>query len=147
MIDAREYPTRPIPGVGVVVRKDDKVLLIRRGNLPRRGDWGIPGGAVELGETWRDAAVREVREECGIEIELGEVIDAIDILQRDNAGHLQYHYALVDFAGTYVSGELRAASDVLDARWVAPSELDAFNLPELAREVIDKLLARESGHR
>jgi 8-oxo-dGTP diphosphatase len=147
MIDSREYPSRPIPGVGVVVRKGDQILLIRRDNPPRRGEWSIPGGAVELGETWRETAVREVREECGIEIKLGEVIDAIDILQRDRDERAQYHYAIVDFAATYASGELRAASDVLDARWVAPSELDAFNLPELAREVIDKLLARESRHR
>jgi len=146
MTESREYPSRPIPGVGVVVRKDDAVLLIRRGNPPRRGDWGIPGGAVELGETWRAAATREMREECGIEIELGDVIDAIDLLQPDDDGRTQYHYALVDFGAVYISGDVRAASDVLDARWVALNDLDAYDLPPLAREVI-KLVAREGGPR
>ena len=118
---SREYPPRPIPGVGVVVRKANAVLVIQRGNPPKRGTWGIPGGAVELGETWREAATREVREECGIEIALGEVIDAVDMIFRDDDGRVQYDYALVDFVADYVSGELRAASDVLDARWLTPN--------------------------
>ncbi len=136
--NSREYPARPIPGVGVIVRKDDAILLIQRGNPPRRGEWGIPGGAVEIGETWRDAARREVREECGIEIAVGEIVDAIDVIVHDDAGRAQYHFAIGDFAATYVSGELRAASDVLDARWVLLSELDKFPLPEKTRAVIEK---------
>ncbi len=140
MRDSREYPSRPICGVGVVVRKDDAVLLIQRGNPPRRGDWGLPGGALELGETLRDAAQREVREECGIEIVLDDVIDAVDIILHDDAGNVQYHYALVDFSATYVSGDLRAASDVLDTRWVSLSELSAFPLPEMTRQVIGKAI-------
>ncbi len=138
MTDSREYPARPICGVGVVVRQGDAVLLIQRGNPPRRGDWGLPGGVVELGETLREAAQREVREECGIEIALGDVIDAVDLLQRDDAGRLQYHYILVDFVAAYASGDVRAASDVLDARWVAPRDLDTYALPAITREVIDK---------
>ncbi|MDE3091386.1 MAG: NUDIX hydrolase [Chloroflexota bacterium] len=142
--NSREYPARPICGVGVVIRKDDAVLLIQRGNPPRRGDWGLPGGAVELGETLRDAARREVREECGIEIGVGEMIDAFDLMQRDDAGRWQYHYIIVDFAAAYVSGNLRAASDVLDARWVAINGLGAYALPAKTREVIDKAIARRS---
>jgi ADP-ribose pyrophosphatase len=146
MTDSREYPARPIPGVGVVVRKENQVLLIRRGNPPRRGEWSIPGGAVELGETWREAAVREVREECGVEITLGEIIDAIDILFRDDEGRPQYHYAIVDFAGTYVSGHVRAGSDGLDARWVSIDELETFEIAAMARDVILKSFARENGN-
>ena len=138
MTDSRQYPSRPIPGVGVVVRKDAHVLLIQRGNPPRQGEWGIPGGALELGETWRAAAVREVREECGIEIALGDVVDAVDILVRDDAGRAQYHYAIVDFAADYVSGEMRAASDVLDAQWVTLAELPKYALPLMTRKVIRK---------
>jgi 8-oxo-dGTP diphosphatase len=132
MADSREYPSRPICSVGVVALKrgkDDAVLLIRRGNPPRRGGWGLPGGVVELGETWRETARREVREECGIEIAVGDVIDAVDIILRDDQGHLgdagrvQYHFALVDFAAAYVRGDVRAASDVLDARWVLIADL------------------------
>ncbi len=142
MADSREYPSRPICGVGVVVRNGDAFLLIQRGNPPRRGDWGLPGGVVELGETLREAAQREVREECGVEIALGDVIDAVDLLQRDDAGRLQFHYILIDFAAVYVGGNLRAASDVLDARWVAHRDLEAFALPAKTRAVIEKTLAR-----
>jgi 8-oxo-dGTP diphosphatase len=141
MIEPRDYPSRPICGVGVVVRKGDAVLLIQRGNPPRRGDWALPGGAVELGETLREAARREVHEECGIEIAMGEMIDVIDLMQCDDAGRLQYHYIIVDFAAAYVSGDVRAASDVLDARWVALRDLDAYALTGKTREVIQKALS------
>ncbi len=140
---SREYPTRPIPGVGVVVRKGDAVLIIQRGNPPRRGDWGIPGGAVELGETWREAAQREVREECGIEIALGDVVDAVDMIFRDDDGRVQYHYTLVDFVADYVSGDLRAATDVLDARWLPLTAVSSFELPEITRKVILKALKQK----
>ena len=136
MTDSRKYPARPIPGVGVVVRKEDRVLIIQRGNAPGRGEWGLPGGALEIGETWRDAAVREVREECGIEIALGDILDAVDIIVRDDDGRAQYHYALVDFAATYVSGELRAATDVSDTRWISLSELKQYPMSRKAREII-----------
>lgn len=142
MTDSREYPAQPIPGVGVVVWRDDAVLLIRRGKPPRGGEWGIPGGVVELGETWRDAAQREVREECGIEIEIGKIVDAIDVIVRDDAVRVQYHYAIVDFAATYLSGEVRAASDVLEARWVARADLDACALPAPTRAVIEKAIGK-----
>ena len=141
MTDTREYPARPICGVGVVVQKDDAVLLIQRGNPPRRGDWGLPGGVVELGETLRDAARREVCEECGIEIALGDLIDTFEVLQRGDAGRLQYHYIIIDFAAEYVGGDVCAASDVLDARWVEYPDLDAFVLPTKTREVIQKALS------
>lgn len=139
-MDGREYPARPIAGVGVVVRKDDAVLLIRRGKPPRVGEWGIPGGVVELGETWRDAARREVREECGIEIRIEEIADVVDIIVHDDAARVQYHYALVDFAASYVSGNLRASSDVLEARWVTLDELAHLALPDKTRAVIRKVM-------
>lgn len=142
MPHSREFPIRPIPAVGVVVRNGERVLLIQRGKPPRRGDWGIPGGALEIGETWRAAAVREVREECGIEIKLGEVIDAVDIIVRAEDGRAQYHYAIVDFDAEYVSGEVHADSDVLDARWVTPDELSKFELPVMTRRVIRKAFDR-----
>lgn len=138
--DSREYPARPIAGVGVIVRKDDAVLLIRRGRPPRAGEWGIPGGIVELGETWRDAARREVREECGIEICIEAIAAVVDLIVRDDTARVQYHYALVDFAASYVSGELRASSDVSEARWVTLGELHRFALPNKTRAVIQKVM-------
>lgn len=143
-MEGREYPTRPIAGVGVVVRQDNRILLIQRGRPPRQGEWGIPGGALELGETWRQAAVREVREECGIEIALGNIIDVVDIVLRDGNERVQYHYAIVDFVAEYLSGDLRAASDVLDARWVALDELSKYALPSMTRRVIRQALQKSS---
>ena len=140
MTDSREYPSRPICAVGVVVRKDDSVLLIQRGNPPRRGSWSLPGGAVELGELVREAARREVLEECGIEVDLGELIDAVDLTHKDDEGQLQFHYVVIDFAGRYASGTLHAASDVLDARWVAPGDLGAYDLPAKTQQVIDRAM-------
>src|SRR5512143_1960827 len=94
--ESREYPLRPIAAVGAIVRKGDAVLLIRRGKPPRLGEWSIPGGAVELGETWREATAREVREECGIEIAVDGAAQVIEIMQRDERGRIRYHYAIVD---------------------------------------------------
>lgn len=147
MDDSREYPPRPICGVGAVVRRGDAVLLIQRGNPPRRGDWSLPGGAVELGETLREAVTREVREECSIEIAVTELLDTFEFFQRDDEGRVQYHYIILDFAAEYLSGAVHAASDVLDARWIAARNLDALPLPAKTREVIDKAMAKQDGSR
>lgn len=137
-MSTREYPSFPIPGVGIVCFQNDAVLLIQRGKEPRRGEWSIPGGAVEVGETIRAAARREFAEECGGEIELRELIDVVDLISRDDAGRVRYHYALIDFWAEWRGGELRASDDVLDARWVALNDLDAYGLPAWTRAVIEK---------
>ena len=80
---SREYPSRPIAGVGVVVLRDDQVLMIRRGREPRMGQWSIPGGKQELGETWQETAIREVREETGVEIDVLGIVDVVDAIVRD----------------------------------------------------------------
>jgi len=145
MPDSREYPTRPIVGVGVVVQKDDAVLLIQRGQEPGRGMWSLPGGMVELGEHLPAAAAREVREECGVEVEIGEVIEAFDLILRDESQRPQYHYVIIDFAGRYVRGDVRAASDVMDARWVRVSDLGSYSLNAKTREVIEKAVTVHHG--
>jgi 8-oxo-dGTP diphosphatase len=124
----REYPSAPLPSVGAVVFNGDQVLLVRRGQEPSRGKWSIPGGVMELGETVREAARREVMEECGVEIEAGDVIEVRDAIVRDKAGRIQFHYVLVDVIARYVSGELRVGSDVEDARWVSKEDIVGFNL-------------------
>lgn len=144
MSSPREYPTRPILGVGVVVQKDDCILLVQRGQEPGRGMWSLPGGGVELGERLEDAARREVQEECGIDIDLGEVIQAFDLILRDDAGRVQYHYVIVDLSSHYLSGELRSASDVMDARWVAVEELGRFSLAPKTLEIVGKAVAKEN---
>lgn len=140
-MSSREYPAFPIPGVGVICFKNEAVLLVQRGKEPRRGEWSIPGGAVEVGETLRHAAQREFHEECGGEIELRDLVDAVDLISRDEQGRVRFHYALIDFWAEWRGGELRPSDDVLDARWVSPAELDTYNLPAWSRAVIDKAAA------
>ncbi len=140
-MNERIYPSRPIPGVGVIAFKGDSVLLVQRGNEPRRGEWSIPGGAVELGEPVRDAAVREFGEECGGEIDLRDVVDVVDIVDRDAEGRVRYHYVVTDFWAKWRGGQLAPASDVMDARWVKPIDLDVYGLPPWTRAAIDKAMA------
>ena len=120
----REYPERPICGVGVVCFKDDLVLLVKRAKPPITWQWSIPGGAQEIGETTREAGLRELMEETGIEARLIGLIDVIDTLREDDEGRVQFHYTLVDFAAEWVSGEPVADDDVSDAQWVPLSEIE-----------------------
>ncbi len=146
MSDSREYPARPICGVGAFVRKGGAIALIRRGKPPRLDEWSIPGGAVEVGETWREAARREVREECGIVVEIGDVLDAIDIIERDPDGRVRYHYAIVDYMATHLQGDLSATSDASDARWVTQDQLEQYSLNPQTREMLLKAFAYPAGH-
>lgn len=134
----REYPKAPIAGVGVVIVKGDKVLLIRRGKEPGRGRWGLPGGAVELGETVAQAAKREVDEECGIEIEVRDVIEVIDRIIPDDDGQIRYHYILIDLLAEHRRGDPIASSDASEARWVCRKELDQLELSQATSRVIRK---------
>ncbi len=136
----RAYPVRPILGVSVLVFKEGKILLVRRGREPRQGRWSLPGGVVELGETVRDAARREIREECQIEIEIEKTIDILDKIFRDPQGRVQYHYVLIALRARPRSGELRAASDVEAAEWVELSQLDHYELPPDQLELISREL-------
>lgn len=136
----RKYPKVPIVGVGAVVIKQGQVLLVRRANDPNRGQWSIPGGAVELGETLAQAAVREVREECGIEIEPGEVLSTFDLIQRDERGRIIYHYVLIDLAARYVGGEPTAATDAMEVRWVEEKDLAQLDIIPRLLPVLRKAL-------
>ncbi len=137
----REYPLAPIVAVGVVVRKDDAILLIRRGKEPSLGLWTFPGGAIELGETLHEAARREAREETGLEVRPGEVATVIDNVVRDGAGRVQYHYVIVDFVAEVSGGELRAGTDVSDARWFRLAELENLEMTEKAGQLARQLLS------
>lgn len=125
---SRSYPERPYVGVGVVVLRGDEVLLIQRGKPPKAGDWSIPGGAQHLGETVAEAALREVREETGLAVRLGERLGVVDSIQRDEAGRVAFHYTLVDFAAHWVAGEPVAGDDAADVAWVRIDELDRYDL-------------------
>ncbi len=134
----REYPDAPIVTVGGIVFSGEKVLLAQRGKEPNKGRWTIPGGAIELGETARQAVEREVREECGLTVRALDVIEALDIIQRDDSGALRFHYVVLDFLCEYVSGELIAGDDAAAVRWIHPQEFETLNVPHRARDVIAK---------
>ena len=139
---AREYPDRPLVGVGAVVIHEGRVALIRRSAEPRRGEWSIPGGLVELGETLRQAAVREALEETGLTVEAGEVLEVFENLQRDAQGKVLYHYVIVDFACRFVSGELTAGGDASEACWATTSDLPKLGVSDAATKVIRKAFSQ-----
>lgn len=132
----RDYPDRPFVGVGAVIVDGSRVVLVRRGSEPLAGEWSLPGGAVEIGETLTDCVVREMREETGLDVEVGPVIEVFDRITRDDQGHVQYHYVLVDYLCSAVTGTLQAGSDVDAAVWADESELSAYRLAEAVTTVI-----------
>jgi mutator protein MutT len=136
----RDYPDRPIVGVGAVVVDEGRALVVRRGTEPLKGHWSIPGGAVELGETLREAAAREAREETGLMVQAGEVVEVFDSIYRDPEGRTQFHYVLVDFICRPLGGELCAASDVSEARWITVQDLPELQMTQTAERVIRKAL-------
>lgn len=141
----RQYPDRPILAVGAVVVRDGKVLLVLRGTEPGRGLWSLPGGVVHRGETLRAAVVRELREECGIEVAVSESAEVVERMIPDVEGRLQYHYVILDYRARWLRGELAASEEVEDARWVDPGDLDRYHLTRGTAEVIRRLLARPIG--
>lgn len=143
----REYPERPLVGVGVVVLKDDKVLLIKRGKPPRQGQWSLPGGLQEVGETVFAAARREVREECSIEIEPLEVVEVVDAITPDDQGKIRFHYTLVDVLADWRAGEPVAGDDAMDAAWFDPAALDTLGMWTETPRVIRKGIALRQGRR
>jgi len=142
---SRSYPDQPIVGVGVVVWRESQVLLIKRGKAPRVGQWSLPGGAQNLGETLAEAARREVREETGINIELGEIIATLDLIDRDDDGRVRYHYTLVDFTAESLSSDLCPGDDAADARWFDRSALSELGLWSETIRIIDLAATKRSG--
>lgn len=134
----REYPQTPLVGVGVIVKHAERILLVKRANEPKKGLWSIPGGRVRLGESVRQAAEREVWEECQINIRLKDVVSIVDLIDKDDNGSIKYHYVLIDFVADYEKGELKAASDALDAKWVTEEMMNDFDIPDITRKVIKK---------
>jgi 8-oxo-dGTP diphosphatase len=138
----REYPTRPIVAVGVVIQEGHRIVLVRRGREPGKGLWTFPGGAIELGETAEEAVRREALEETGLEVRVAGVMAVVDSLERDERGQIRYHYVIVDYAAHPTGGSLRAGSDASDARWVGLADLEGLALTakagQLARELLDR---------
>jgi len=126
MPDARNNPSRPHVGVGAAIFKGDLILLIKRGKPPKKGEWSLPGGGQKLGETLREAIVREVKEETGLNIKVGVLLDVVDFIDQ-NHEQVAFHYTLIDFVAEYTSGTLEAMSDATDAQFFSLDE--ALSLP------------------
>ena len=137
---SRLYPSLPVVGVGAVIVRDGLVLIVRRANPPLQGEWSIPGGALDLGEKLRDGVAREVREETGLEVEVGPVLDVFDSIFPDAEGRTRYHYVLVDYLCRPLSGTAIAASDATELRWAKPDDLPALGMKQVTIEVIQKAL-------
>jgi 8-oxo-dGTP diphosphatase len=146
-LPGREYPDRPIASVAACVFKGDTVLLIKRARQPSQGLWSVPGGAIELGETIRDAVKRELYEECGIEIDVDRVINAVDLILPDEKGRIWFHYIVTYLLARHISGEARPGSDALDVRWATHQELDTLNMTPAVRKNMQYSfeMAREAG--
>ena len=120
----REYPAHPLIGVGAVVLRGASVLLIRRGHPPRLGEWSLPGGLQEVGETVFEAAAREVMEEAGVAIRALAVVDVVDLIEREpGSSRIRYHYTLIDVLAAWTGGDPAAAGDADAAMWVAEREV------------------------
>jgi 8-oxo-dGTP diphosphatase len=142
----RDYPDRPIVGVGAVIIHEGRVVLVKRGHPPLKGEWSLPGGVVELGETLRAAVEREAREETGLIVKAGEVLEVLDRILPGQGGAPEYHYVLIDFLCAVESGELHAGGDAVDTCWAGEAELAKFRLEQPALIVIKKAFSSASKH-
>jgi ADP-ribose pyrophosphatase YjhB (NUDIX family) len=132
----REYPDSPLAGVGAIIVEPGRVVLVKRAHAPLAGEWSLPGGLLELGETLRQAAAREALEETGLTVEVGELLGVFDRIIRDADQRILYHYVLVDFLCRCEGGELRAAGDAAEACWFTPQEVKQLPLASDTATVI-----------
>jgi mutator protein MutT len=138
----RAYPQAPVAAVGVIIEDDQgNILLIRRANEPDQGRWSVPGGAVELGETTIHAASREVREECGVAVQMGPVVSVYDLIEPDRVGEIRFHYVIIHYLARYQTDSPRAASDSLYVEWVPADAIPDLDMSDRLKAVIAK--ARE----
>jgi mutator protein MutT len=145
-VNDRSYPDRPFVGVGAVIVDEDGVVLVRRRSEPLKGEWSLPGGAVEVGETLEACVAREIEEETGLQVRVGPVVEVLDRITRDSDGRVRYHFVLVDYLCWPIGGALRGGSDADEARLVAVEELERYALTSTALAVIARALdlAREA---
>lgn len=142
---ARDYPSAPVAAVGGVVLDGEQVLLVKRALPPRQGEWSLPGGRLELGESLVDGVRREVKEETGLEVAVGAMVEAFDRVHRDEAGAIRYHFVIVDFLCRPLGGTLVAGDDASEVRWVAREAVAALGVNAFAVAVIEKAFRLRSG--
>ena len=137
----RSFPAQPIIGVGAVVLDESgRVLLARRAHEPLKGEWSLPGGAVEVGETLEAAVAREVLEETGLRVDVGQVVEVLDRIDRTDDGRVAYHFVIIDYLCRAREGTITCGSDADEARWVHPDELAGYHLTDKATAVICKAI-------
>ena len=154
MASSREYPEKPVIGVGGVIIDNERALLIRRGSEPLLGEWSIPGGTLELGETLEEGVARELLEETGVHVRVLELIEVFDrIYLKDSSSNSgkqnrpRFHYVIVDYLCERIGGEPRAGSDVTDVALAREEELEKFRLTETATRVLKKAFAMARAHK
>jgi ADP-ribose pyrophosphatase YjhB (NUDIX family) len=133
---SREFPGRPIVGIGVAVLRDAAVLMVRRGRAPAEGSWSLPGGAQKLGETVEQAARRELAEETGLLVEALFLAGCVDSIHGDPDGRIRYHYTILDFCARYAGGQARPGGDAAEVAWVDVNRLDELNIWSAAQRII-----------
>jgi 8-oxo-dGTP diphosphatase len=138
----REYPQQPLIGVGAIIVEDGRVLLIKRAKAPLLGEWSIPGGMLELGETLRQGAEREALEETGLVVRATDLLGVFDRIVPDETKRTLYHYVLIDFLCQKVSGDVLAAADASDARWFNRADLSSLSLPSETLKVLEMGIAK-----
>ena len=145
----RLYPRQPVVGIGAIILQPGQILLEQRGNEPARGQWTIPGGVVEVGESLENAVCRETKEETGLDVQKASLIDVVDQVHRDKQGRIEYHYVIIDYIVTVKPKEPRAASDAKDLKWVSIDEVEGNDLtPSFRRFFVknkEKLREAASG--
>jgi 8-oxo-dGTP diphosphatase len=134
----REYPDRPLVGVGGVVIAGGRTLLIRRGSAPLQGQWSIPGGMLELSESIAEGVRRELAEETGLEVRVGDLIEVFERIVPGEEGRTRYHFVILDYLCDMISGVARAGSDVTDVAWAREDELERYSLTAIATRVIKR---------
>ena len=135
---ARTYPDHPVVSVGAVILDEDAVLLIKRAHEPLMGQWSLPGGVVEVGETLAAALRREVHEETGLEVHVGSLVDVLDRVLRGPDSRVEYHFVILDYLCSVAGGHLAHSSDAADARWVQIGELPHYRVTEKVASVVHK---------
>jgi len=129
----RQYPNKPVVGVGAIILDADKILLEKRRNSPGKGKWSIPGGLVDIGETVEEAVIREVKEETGLEVHDPRLVDVVNYVSLDEKGSVLYHYVIIDYLVTSSGGKPKAASDAEDLQWVPLLKVEEYDLTESFR--------------
>lgn len=135
----REYPDHPLIGVGAVVIEDGKILLVKRAFDPGAGKWSVPGGLVELGEKLSEACIREAEEETGLKVQVLELINVFDMIEKEDSGKFKYHYVLVEFLVRPEGGKLEPNPEVTELRWCTREEIKSLDMTRTARRAIDEL--------